>query len=140
MTSRGGGGKGRGGGAVRGAVRSFCIFADCCLFICSYIFFICYYLLARVSQSTSDWCVYLKFRDRKMAIYHFLSQPHIAEMIKQENPRFDKSPFVCNHCCILTQTISLWQTQLRIRYALPDSKGAEGAHINSISHTNHGFI
>lgn len=59
---------------------------------------------------------------------------------KAREPRFDKSPFVCNHCCILIQTISLWQTQLRICYALPDSKGAEGAHINFISHTNHSFI
>lgn len=38
------------------------------------------------------------------------------------------------------QTISLWQTQLRICNALADSKGAEGAHINFISHTNHSFI
>lgn len=32
------------------------------------------------------------------------------------------------------------KTQPRICYALPDSKGAEGANINFISHTNHSFI
>lgn len=116
----------------------------CCLLtlhICLSLFFP-FAIICLPGFTSKPWpsVVYLKFSYIKNCNISAFVPAAYRRDDKAREPRFDKSPFVCNRCCILTQTISHRQTELGICFALPDSKGAEGAHINFISHTNHRFI